>query len=127
MHPNWGSSIYHKGIDIFKPKGTPVISSTQGIIIFTGTIRKGGNVILILGPHWKLHYYAHLDSIKRNKFSLVKTGQEIGTVGTTGNAMGKPPHLHYTVQTLIPYVWRWDGIRRGRMWYLDPSEEFSKD
>jgi len=34
----WGTSITHKGIDIFKPKGTPVISATYGIVVYTYTL-----------------------------------------------------------------------------------------
>lgn len=57
----WGKSGVHKGIDIFAPKGQPVISATQGIVLYSGEISLGGKVLLILGPKWRLHYYAHLE------------------------------------------------------------------
>ena len=118
----WGESVTHKGVDIFARKGTSVHSSTYGMVLFSGKNRLGGNVVFVLGPKWRIHYYAHLDSIKANAFTLVSPKTEIGTVGTTGNAAGKPPHLHYTIKTIIPYPWRYDkGIQGWRkMFYLNP-------
>jgi len=56
--------------------------------------------------------------------SFVNTNSTIGTVGTSGNAVGKPPHLHYSILTIIPYVWRIDSDRQGwkKMFYLNPIE-----
>jgi len=100
----WGKSGTHKGVDIFSKTGTPVLSSTGGLINFTGEISMGGNIIVVLGPKWRIHYYAHLNEIKTSIFSFVGHEVTIGTVGTTGNAKGKPPHLHYSIVTLVPYV-----------------------
>lgn len=55
-HP-WGSSIVHKGVDIFAKRGTSVHAATWGIVLFTGSLGKGGKVVLVLGPKWRLHYY----------------------------------------------------------------------
>lgn len=74
-HPNsfwfypWGKSITHKGVDIFAKNGTNVRSSTYGLVIYTGRLSMGGNVVLVLGPKWRLHYYAHLQEIKTSQFS----------------------------------------------------------
>ena len=105
----WGESVTHKGVDIFAKKGTTIHSSTYGIV-------------LILGPKWRLHYYAHLDSIKTSILTTVGAGSEIGTVGASGNAVGKPPHLHYTIKTIVPYPWRIDKSIQGwkKMYYLNP-------
>ena len=62
-HEPWGKSGVHKGIDIFSNAGTPVISSTYGVVVFKGKIRLGGNVIAVLGPKWRVHYYAHLQRL----------------------------------------------------------------
>lgn len=120
----WGRSGTHKGVDIFAREGTAVFSSTHGLVIFTGEIKMGGKVVLVLGPKWRLHYYAHLQKIETSMFSFVKPGKKIGTVGTTGNAKGKPPHLHYSIATLIPYPWRIDKSPQGwkKMFYLNPIE-----
>lgn len=118
----WGKSGTHKGVDIFAKKGTAVNSSTRGIVLYAGNIRLGGNFVLILGPKWRLHYYAHLDETKTSLFSLVTKESLIGTVGTSGNAVGKSPHLHYSILTIVPYVWKIDSSKQGwkKMFYLNP-------
>src|SRR6201986_578528 len=59
----WGKSVTHKGVDIFAQRGTPVRSATNGIVVYTGQLELGGNVVLVLGPKWRMHYYAHLQEI----------------------------------------------------------------
>src|SRR5210317_1914337 len=58
----WGKSVVHKGVDIFASSGTTIYSATKGIVLSTGEIGLGGKYILILGPKWRIHYYAHLNS-----------------------------------------------------------------
>lgn len=127
-HPNsfwhypWGKSVTHKGVDIFAKAGTSLNSATNGLVIYKGHIGMGGNIILILDPKWRLHYYAHLEDISITPLSLVTTGEKIGSVGDSGNAKGKPPHLHYSIMSLIPYPWLIDSDRQGwkKMFYLNP-------
>lgn len=118
----WGKSGTHKGVDIFAKEGTTVNASTGGLVLYTGEIKLGGKVVLVLGAKWRLHYYAHLNEINTTAFSWTNKGENIGTVGTTGNAKGKPPHLHYSIVTLIPYPWKIDTEKQGwkKMFYLDP-------
>ena len=88
----------HKGIDIFAKSGTPVLSATNGIVIYSGGgFKLGGNIVLIMDPHLRYHYYAHLSEIETHKFAFVKLGTEIGKVGNTGNAIHTPSHLHYSI------------------------------
>lgn len=118
----WGKSGTHKGVDIFAKEGTRVQSSTAEFVLFRGEIERGGKVVLIVGPKWRLHYYAHLAEIRATFFSFATAGETIGTVGTSGNAKGKSPHLHYSIITLIPYPWRIDREIQGwkKMFYLNP-------
>ena len=118
----WGKSVTHKGIDIFAKKGTKITAATSGIVLYSGTIRMGGNIVVILGPKWRLHYYAHLNELNSNAHAIVSKNTTIGSVGTSGNASGKSPHLHYAIVSLIPYVWRIDSERQGwrKMFYLNP-------
>ncbi len=120
----WGKSVTHKGVDIFAPEGTQLYPTTGGIVIYSGKIELGGNVILVLGPKWRLHYYAHLQENKARTFSFISKNNLIGTVGSSGNAVGKPPHLHYAVITIIPYFWKIDNSKQGwkKMFYLNPIE-----
>lgn len=123
----WGRSVTHKGVDIFAQKGTPIKSATNGIVISTGNLSVGGNYVLILGPKWRLHYYAHLNDIKTDKFSIVSKKNIIGTVGNSGNAKGKAPHLHYAIFTPFPYFWKLDlKAKQGwkKMFYLNPIQYF---
>lgn len=124
----WGKSGTHKGVDIFAKEGTMVNSSTGGLVVFKGELALGGKVVLILGPKWRLHYYAHLQDIHTGFFSWTNVNENIGTVGTSGNAKGKQPHLHYSIITLIPYPWRIDSAKQGwkKMFYLNPLDYLIK-
>jgi murein DD-endopeptidase MepM/ murein hydrolase activator NlpD len=93
----------HQGSDIFAKKGTPVLSSTRGIVIYKGVLKLGGKVVLVLGPGFKMYYYAHLDTIMTHKLSLLQVGEPIGKVGNTGNAMSTPAHLHFSIRNFFPY------------------------
>ena len=127
-YEGWGSSIVHKGIDVFAKKGTSVHSATWGIVIMATEYGKGGKFVLILGPKWRLHYYAHLDEIKTERFAFVTHDTEIGTVGNTGNAINTPAHLHYGIGTLVLYPWRIDRAPLGwqKMFYLNPIDYLTK-
>lgn len=105
LSDSWGAprsgGREHRGIDIFAPRGTPVLSPVDGVVLDVGQNRLGGNVVKILGPGPQVHYFAHLESfgpIERR--GLVRRGEVIGYVGDTGNARGTPPHLHYGVYVL---------------------------
>ena len=95
--PRPGDRI-HQGVDIFAPRGTPVVASTRGIVARIGENSLGGTVVWVLGPGGDRHYYAHLNSVADIRIGQrVAPGDVLGTVGTTGNARGTPPHLHYGV------------------------------
>lgn len=123
-HAPWGKSGVHKGIDIFAAVNTPVLASTYGIVVFTGNFALGGKVIAVLGPKWRIHYYAHLNDITVSPGAFVSTSQNLGSVGRTGNAQGKPAHLHFSIVSLLPYLWRIDMASQGwkKAFFLDPSE-----
>ncbi len=99
----WGKSVTHKGVDIFAKKGTTIRAATTGIVLAAGQAKRGGKFIVILGPKWRLHYYAHLETLTQEAWYLTNHDTELGTVGTSGNAKGKPPHLHYAIVSLFPY------------------------
>ena len=88
----------HEGIDIFAPKDTPVISTTNGLVTKVGTNHLGGQVVWILGPGLERHYYAHLSRYGGFRAGdRVEAGAIIGYAGNTGNARGGPVHLHYGI------------------------------
>ncbi|WP_352284836.1 peptidoglycan DD-metalloendopeptidase family protein, partial [Pseudoalteromonas sp. Q18-MNA-CIBAN-0097] len=51
----------HEGIDIFAARGTPIQSTTQGIVSKVGENTLGGRVVVVVGPGGAGHYYAHLE------------------------------------------------------------------
>ncbi len=88
----------HQGIDIFARRGTPVLSSTEGIVMEVGSNRLGGLVVWVMGPGGQRHYYAHLERYADVEAGMrIPAGRVLGYVGDSGNAKGTPPHLHYGV------------------------------
>ena len=123
----WGKSITHKGIDIYAERNTKAHAPVSGLVIETGYSSNGGNYIYILGPGWKTHYFAHLESILIKPYSIVHKGQVVGLIGNTGNARLRPPHLHYSIFTPIPYLWNYDEFAvegYQKMFYLNPADSF---
>jgi murein DD-endopeptidase MepM/ murein hydrolase activator NlpD len=99
-HGARGEGRKHEGIDIFARRGTPVLSSTEGVVLRVGSNRLGGQVVWVLGPGGQRHYYAHLERYGDVHAGMrVAPGQVLGYVGTSGNAAGTPPHLHYGIYT----------------------------
>lgn len=100
----WGGRRTHEGADIYAGYGTPVLSASYGVIEVIGWNDFGGWRIGIRDNHNSYHYYAHLESFEEGlqEGDIVKTGQIIGYVGSTGygkeGTAGKfPPHLHYGI------------------------------
>ncbi|PIW61695.1 M23 family metallopeptidase [Shewanella sp. CG12_big_fil_rev_8_21_14_0_65_47_15] len=120
----WGTSGVHKGIDIFAPKNTPVIAPTPMLIIYRGNFFQGGKVVVGLGPKWQIHYFAHLAAIAADTRLIAMKGDPLGAVGDTGNAQGKPAHLHYSILSLLPKPWLIDTSTQGykKAVYQNPIE-----
>lgn len=91
----------HEGQDIFAARGTPILSATNGLVYRIGENNLGGQTVSVIGAGGRVYYYAHLDSYARGLQvgDRVTTRTVLGYVGTTGNAQGTPPHLHFGVYT----------------------------
>lgn len=100
-HAPRGTDRLHEGQDIFAPRGTAVLSATEGYILKIGENTLGGQTVSVLGAGGRVYYYAHLDSYAPHieEGDYVTTKSVLGSVGTTGNAAGTPPHLHFGVYT----------------------------
>lgn len=93
-----GGKRSHEGIDIFAPRGTPVVAVTDGRISSSGEKGLGGKQVWLRDTkRGQSLYYAHLDSIAPLGNARVKTGDTIGFVGNTGNAKTTAPHLHFGI------------------------------
>jgi murein DD-endopeptidase MepM/ murein hydrolase activator NlpD len=99
--PRDGGKRQHHGIDLFASTGTPVLAATSGVVVFKGWNELGGRAVYVFGEG-VLTYYAHLDSWRPGLHlgERVVRGTRLGAVGTSGNASGTPPHLHFAVQPL---------------------------
>ncbi len=121
----WGESGVHKGIDIFCKTGTPVLSPVSGFVYRKGYGTISGNYIYIIGAKWRTYYFAHLDTTLVNQYSFVTKGQIVAAAGNTGNALYKPTHVHFSIETLLPYFWLYEKKEvQGwkKMFYLNPSK-----
>jgi peptidoglycan LD-endopeptidase LytH len=98
-HAPRGSDRLHEGQDIFAARGTPVLSATEGYIVNIGENNLGGQTVSVIGAGGRTYYYAHLDSYAPQiaEGDYVTRNTLLGYVGTTGNAGGTPPHLHFGV------------------------------
>ena len=100
-HPVLGIVVFHKGIDLTAPTGTPVYASGDGTIISVEKSNSrsgyGNNIIIDHGINGLSTRYAHLHTIDVKKGQKVVRGEKIGTVGNTG--MSTAPHLHYEIMS----------------------------
>lgn len=86
----------HRGTDIFATQGTPVFAVDFGNVRATED-PKGGNVLYLRSTDGTVYYYAHLAEYVGQYPRKVDAGEILATVGTTGNAQGKAPHLHFEI------------------------------
>lgn len=93
-----GGRRSHHGVDIFAPRGTPVLASAEGVVNRVEVTGLGGKVVWLRDPVRNANlYYAHLDSQTVRSGQQVSVGDTLGFVGNTGNAITTPPHLHFGV------------------------------
>jgi murein DD-endopeptidase MepM/ murein hydrolase activator NlpD len=91
-----GCSNSHTAIDFGVPTGTAVHTTMSGKVVYAGWNNEGyGNLVIVESGNYRT-FYAHLSEITKKSGDIVKTGNEIGLSGNTGNSTG--PHLHYEVR-----------------------------
>ena len=92
--PRWGRQ--HDGIDIGAPRGTPIYSTGDGVVIKAGWCGGYGNLVKVRHNDGTITYYAHCKDFQVKAGTKVKAGQQIATVNSTGSSTGN--HLHFGVQ-----------------------------
>ena len=85
----------HKGMDIASGKGNPVIAAASGTVVKSYLSSSYGNYIVISHGGGLMTAYAHMTRRLVSVGDTVAAGQQIGTVGSTGNSTGN--HLHFEV------------------------------
>jgi len=66
-----------------------------------------------------------LDSIRKNLPRFVQKGDVLGYLGNTGNAVNTPAHLHYSIVTVIPYLWHYaknEPQAWKKVFYVNPGK-----
>jgi peptidoglycan LD-endopeptidase LytH len=100
-----GGARIHKAIDIMAPRGTLVVAAAPGRVEKLFDSKDGGMTVYVRSPDGRtIHYYAHLDTYRAGlrEGQQVRTGEVLGTVGSTGNASPDGPHLHFEVKRMAP-------------------------
>lgn len=93
-----GGRRSHQGVDIFAPRGTPVVAISSGYVARIDDTTLGGKVIWVRDAHRnQAYYYAHLDQQLVTANTRVEAGDTLGLVGNTGNARTTPSHLHFGI------------------------------
>ena len=95
-NPFNGKKEFHNGVDIGCPIGTPIKSSADGKVIFSGSKDGYGNMIVIEHIDKMITVYAHLDSMQKATGDEVKRNEVIALSGATGTVTG--PHLHFEIR-----------------------------
>ena len=95
-HPILGGRRNHKGVDLAGPTGTPVYATADGFVSKAERFSSYGNYIQIEHGGELQTRYAHLSGYAVAAGQMVKKGQLIGYIGSTGRSTG--PHLHYEVR-----------------------------
>lgn len=107
-----GGSRRHEAIDIVAPRGTEVYATLDGRIAKLFTSAAGGLTVYQFDPTEEYcFYYAHLDRYAPGlaEGDVVRKGQTIGYVGSTGNAPVATPHLHFAIFKLGADKRWWEG------------------
>lgn len=107
-----GEGRLHDAIDIMAARGTPVVAVADGRVVKLFTSKAGGLTVYQFDRDEKLaYYYAHLDSYAPSlqEGAVLKRGDPIGFVGSTGNASPLAPHLHFAIFVLGPEKSWWKG------------------
>jgi murein DD-endopeptidase MepM/ murein hydrolase activator NlpD len=105
------SGNWHHGDDIFAPLGAPILACADAVVFSVGWNDVGGNRMWLRDSQGNEFYYAHLSAftpLAKNGYH-VKAGEVIGFVGTTGDAEGTPPHLHFEVHPFSLLFMGYDG------------------
>ncbi|MDQ6698973.1 MAG: peptidoglycan DD-metalloendopeptidase family protein [Acidobacteriota bacterium] len=107
-----GTDRIHEATDILAPRGTPVVAIDEGNVAKLFTSKPGGlTVYQFDNKGIYCYYYAHLDRYADGlkEGMLLRKGDKVGYVGTTGNADPKTPHLHFAIFKLGPEKHYWKG------------------
>jgi len=108
-----GTTSFHGAIDIAAPRGTPIYAAGGGVVILARYYGNAGRTVFIDHGGGMTTLYFHMDKILVSVGQTVITGDQIGTIGTTGRTTG--PHLHFETRLRNP------SSANCSLSYLDPT------
>lgn len=95
-HPIYKTEGFHTGIDIASKLSTPIMSAFSGSVYEVGQSEAYGNYIIMKHSDSLYTFYGHCDSIKAEKSMVIRAGEVIAYMGSTGYSTG--PHLHFEIR-----------------------------
>jgi murein DD-endopeptidase MepM/ murein hydrolase activator NlpD len=96
IDPVYKTMKFHAGLDFSCPQGTPIYATADGRVTTSGNLGNGfGNHVVINHGYGYETLYGHMVRVKARNGQVVKRGEVIGWVGSSGKSTG--PHLHYEV------------------------------
>lgn len=107
-HPILKVKQFHNGVDLAAPKGTAIYAAYDGVVVAADYSSTMGNYVMIDHGDNLYTIYMHASSLKVKKDAVVKRGDTIALVGSTGRSTGN--HLHFGVRRNGEYVSPWDYI-----------------
>lgn len=96
LDPFTGRSAMHEGIDFAAPVGTPIVAAAGGVVTVAEFHPQYGNMLEIDHGNDVITRYAHTSRILVHVGDIVRRGQRVADIGTTGRSTG--PHLHFEVR-----------------------------
>lgn len=127
----------HQGLDIFAPKNAPALAVAEGTITRLVNGPVSGKAVYLTDAQGTYYFYGHLNRFapRLRQGQQVRLGQVIGYVGSTGNAMGTPAHIHFEIHPgggsavpPKPHVDRWlsQAIRAARAMIARRADDFAR-
>lgn len=93
-----GKWVFHRGLDIAVPAGTPVHPTQTGTVIFAGDYKGYGKLVVVEHGSGYITLYGHNSEIRVTPGQQVDTSSVLALSGSTGHSTG--PHVHYEVRQL---------------------------
>ncbi len=108
IHPIYGTTRFHSGLDMASAYGTPILAAADGVVVAASYDPSMGNYVMIDHGDSLYTIYMHCSSLYVSKGQEVSAGANIATVGSTGASTG--PHLHFSVRLNGSYVNPWNYL-----------------
>lgn len=109
INPITGKFSFHTGLDIAAAKGTKIRAAYSGVVAKTGEDERAGKYVLLQHDDGFATFYCHCSEILVDLNTVIRQGETIALVGTTGYSTG--PHLHFEI--------RKDNIRYNPIYILE--------